>query len=888
MADENRVGIEPNVVAMLGELRSRCAEHRADVQRMIERAEPGSGVAVGRALASAYDSTLRELFEAASQRFGMTGPVVLGAVGSYGRESLGLHSDLDVRLVYEGDRSCAEQLAEAVLYPMWDLGVRVGHQVLEVGDVLALANTDSRTATTVLDWRTIAGDRDFANRLLQRAYAALFAGPAVHEFVAGLEHDTRVRHERFGASVYLLEPDLKLGAGGLRDLDVTVWCARARWRMASAEDLERAGVLVHGELVRWLEARDHLWRVRNQLHLVGGRNTNRLTYDQQERLAPVLGYGRGTAGAESFMSAHYQYASVISRVRETVAGKAMQQARTRRPEERDLGGGLKLFGGSVVSSVPINLLEQPAQALRIYEEAVLHQAPIHRSTREAIRRALLEPAARQAVFHSPHAHACFRTLCATVQETKLRDDSILGDMHDVGLLTALVPEFEPVVGRVHHDVYHVYTVDVHSIAAVDFLRSLARGAWAEEHPLASRLATELARPQVLFLAALLHDVGKAIGRSDHARRGAVAARDIATRLGYRHHEVEAVALLVLQHLALYHLATRRDIDDPAVVEEVCSIVQGREGLRELYLLTFVDVSTTGPEAMTSWKSSLLEQLYYAVDARMRTGGGLHRDRSAAVRARMDHICSQAGSPADVAAFLESMPERYLMGTAPERIQRHAAMVAARQLGTLQLDVFTPESAPAAEVCVVADDRPGLLASIAAVLAANGLSVLQAQVYSRLRDDGLAEAVDLFYVQGPAGDAGAAERVQGKVQKDLTGVLWGGICADELVRPRLRALHERPTPAVQTRVVVDNRASLKHTVVEVFTRDRPGLLYLLASTFRDLDLSIEIAKINTEGSRVADVFYVCEAGGSKVESPERIERIRERVRQLLDGSMEQER
>jgi [protein-PII] uridylyltransferase len=455
----------------------------------------------------------------------------------------------------------------------------------------------------------------------------------------------------------------------------------------------------------------------------------------------------------------------------------------------------------------------------------------------------------------------------------------VGELHDVGLLLAMVPEFLPVVGRVHHDVYHVYTVDVHSVAAVDRLRQLARGELAHEYPLATRLAAELARPRPLFVAMLLHDIGKgwpdATGsRKNHSRAGEELCNVILPRLGFTTEEIEEARGLVLAHLVMYHVATRRDLDDPSAIEEFCRSVRGREGLRNLYLLTVADVSTTSPTAMTSWKARMLEELYFAAE-RYLSGQKAQADERIA-RVREGARLLWDGPRGMLDALLTCMPERYLLSNRPEAIVQHAHVVRERG-GCGACVARVPSRHPeAAELCIVADDRPGLLASIAATLTASRLEVLTAEVYSH-PVGAEREALDLFWVRDRDGGTAGVEQALPRLARDLEDVCSGKVTPTELLRLRTGSAspwRERPSPAVSTEILFDDRSSPRHTIVEVFAKDRPGLLYTLAQALHELGLSIAVSKINTEGTRVADVFYVSELDGSRVAQGGRHDAIRE--------------
>ncbi len=904
------------------------------------------------------DGLMSALFAAASAAIGGAGNLCLAAVGSYGRGAVALCSDADVRVLVpprSRSRDAASKFVEALLYPLWDAGLSIGHQVIDPDEVLSLAQQDLATATSLLDLRAIAGERALVSALVDRAYAGLFDGSALGAFIERLEDEAAGRHARFGGSVYLLEPDVKSGAGGLRDLDGARWAARARFRVgeetgaappasrpgsapppglvssggssASAMplgfwgELVRLGVLVPREAQELAAAEEFLWRVRNRLHAHAGRRSDRLTFDEQETLALAMGYGstdgesqagprsaldaaprdRATA-AERFMQDYYIHARAVSRGRERILLRATPAKKRGKPVEVDLGGGVRLFDGQVTIAGVQELALDPALALRAYAQSIRHSAALLPFAREAITRSSSDAAWCAALRAAPEAGPLFTDLVCTVPEGKTRRGSIVGELHDVGLLLAMIPEFAPVTGRVHHDVYHVYTVDVHSVAALDALRALCRGELAQERPLATRLAAEIARPRPLFLATLLHDVGKGYpdasgSRKNHSQSGAELCDAILPRLGLSAEEVAEARHLVSQHLAMYHVATRRDLDDAATIEEFCRLVRGREGLRDLFLLTVVDLSTTSPTAMTSWKSRMLDELYFAADAHLAGAKDRAFDEARLARVRESTRRVWVGSLAFLEAFLDSMPERYLLANSPEAIAAHAGVALDRGAAPVHAAIVPSRHPEVAEVCVVADDRPGLLARIAAALTAGRLEVLAAQVYSRVVPAApgggttrapdappKTEAVDLFWVRDRTEGPEGAERAMPRLVRDLNDVCSGEIDPAELLRQRTGSAspwRERPSPAVLTEVVIDGRASPRHTVVEVFAKDRPGLLYTIASALHELGLSIALSKINTEGTKVADVFYVNELGsngtsGAKVEPGERFKQIRETI------------
>ncbi|MBK7581980.1 MAG: [protein-PII] uridylyltransferase [Myxococcales bacterium] len=859
------------------ELTRYIVRHRAEVEAMIKTGGREAGLSASRRYAKVFDGLLGALFGAAEATMRAQKewqPVALAAVGSYGRGAVAFASDLDVRILPLGaDIEQAQPIAEAFLYPLWDAGLSVGHQVVSADDVIELARTDMPTATALLDWRHVAGAREASARLLERVFEGLFGIGAISEFIGRLDASSRDRTNRFGGSVYLLEPDVKNGPGGIRDLDAAHWAARARWRVTELSDLVRLGVLVPREWQLIDGANEFHWRVRNLLHAYAGRRADRLSFDRQEQLASDFGYGSNGPAVERFMRDYYRNARVVERARDMILSRALPPP-TKKPHAVGIGRGLSMVNGEVSLAHSKALETEPALALRLYEEALRRGVPVYQFARDLVARVATLPSFGERLRTSAEAARLFVRLVTTVQSSRFRHESVLAELHDVGLLVAMIPEFLPVVGRVHHDVYHVYTVDAHSVAAVDRLRALSRGDLAAEYPLASRLAAEIARPEVLYFATLLHDVGKDIGGKNHSERGAEMAVDILRRLGFAAAESREVAHLISRHLKMYHVATRRDTDDPATLEDFCREVHGREGLRELYLLTVSDVSTTSPTAMTSWKARMLDELYVGAERRLSEGGG----PELALDQKIEHIEASWSEPElrpFLSHFLRAMPERYLYANSEADIALQARFALEAEARELSVGVLSTDE-QYTELGFVADDRPGLLAMFTATLASARLAVVGAQVYSWRDAKGRVRAFDMFWVRSNRQET-ETRALLPRIERELRQLLSGELTPARLVSggraaPRADFGH---TPHVPTEVSFDDRATA-HSVLEVTTRDRPGLLFWLANTLQEAGLGISLAKINTEGTRVADVFYVTDASGAKLADPARIEDVRRRI------------
>lgn len=871
----------PNSDRLVTEIRAYLERHRQSMAASIRGAPPGDE-SPGRAFSRAVDGVLSALFVAmTSGESGTKMPerISMGAVGSYGRRTLSFHSDLDIRLLAD-DETAAQMISERLLYPLWDAGVMIGHQCVTLRRVIDLAREDLPTATSLLDWRAIAGDDAMIQRLTETSFAKLFCEDRIGQFIESLHARVDERVERYGGSVYLLEPDVRNGAGAMRDYDVVHWLGRARFRIDHPRELVREGVLIEREWEPIERAFKFQWQVRNLLHVLSGRRNDRLSFERQEQVAEALGYGSDGPSVEHFMSDYYRHARVLTQARDTLFVRAVPPTK-HRIRETKLDNGLRLLDGSVALDRDVE--SEPVLAMRLYAEAVRRGCVIFPDSRSAVLQATSSQVFCDNLREDPEAKRIFCRLVTWVARVAFPQSSVVAELHDVGLLTAMIPEFIPVVGRVHHDIYHVYTVDAHSIKALDRLREFSRGELGAQHPIASHVAAEIVRPNVLFFAALLHDVGKDIGGIHHGERSAELIEVILTRLGLASSEIRAVKHLARKHLDMYHVATRRNIEDPVTLEEFCSNIHGHEGLRELYLLTLCDVGTTSPEALTSWKAKMIDELYLAAEARLgQADVNLAAERSA-VRHEVIERWDGYGDEPSIRRFLQAMPERYGLAHDPPQIIEHARFVLEHPEAKAKVRAINLEP-PYAEFAFLADDRKGLLALIAASIMRAHVEVVAAEIYSFIDEHGRPRALDLFWVQ--AGDRiRTGNTLAARFERTLIELMDS---SEDVVAAPTHMLSagrwgSRVTPAVPTTVTIDNRGASRETILEVITRDRPGLLFELASTIQRADLAISLAKINTEGHQVADVFYVTEPSGGKVIDPLRLEQLEARIRAAVGTS-----
>ncbi|MGB5812630.1 MAG: hypothetical protein WBG86_19000, partial [Polyangiales bacterium] len=756
--------------------------YRRAFEDAVRRGDPG--IATAKAHARALDGLLSALYcasDAATQalRPEARGRVALVAVGGYGRFTLGLNSDVDVVFLCDDSSDpFVGALAEGLLYPLWDLGLDIGHAVRSIDETLQLAREDIRTTTTLIDFRRVAGSGSLLDDLERGAREQVFDSHLT-EFLDALEQDTSGRHRRFGGSLYLLEPDVKQGRGGLRDLDVAEWAARARWGARDEQDYVRTGALLAREVQELESAREMLWRVRNLLHLRAGRQQDRLTFGDQEDIAQELGFVDGVSlGVEQFMQAYYRHARIVALTAERMLDRARPKSKGRATTFRKLPDGICLADGVIALERVDRLDTDPALAFRFYRQAIRHHKRPDHAARDAIARMTPDKRWRLRLQDSEEATQLFLSALRNVDEMPFRTGSIVAELHDVGLVNAMIPEFDPLMGRVNHDVFHVYTSDIHAVKAVERFQALARGE-DRASSLAARLAAEAPRRLPVILAVLLHSLGRARGK-DQESEGATLAEGVAIRLGFSPMDAQHIGWLVREQRSLYHWATQRDIHDPRGLSEVVRIVETPERLRDLFLCTVAVVSTVNPKAMTTWKARALEDLYLATLAEIESGDTPVPTESRVLEVKLQAIVGFAGDAGqdELQAFIDEMPDRYFLGNPVDVVRQHARIARDRDPGPVTVRVGPGPSDDVEEIVVVSSDRSGLLEDLTAVFAAHDLSVLSAQIYTRQRESGR-EVFDVFWVKIGAQTPMPA-RLAEALRQDLAQRLTNRISAADLI------------------------------------------------------------------------------------------------------------
>lgn len=861
-------------------------EARAYIQRgrslLFERHRAG---ATGAEIVSAYttmvDRLICRLFEVASRDFISRYPSLnpycaLIAQGGYGRRELSPYSDIDLLFLHAWKPNAyVESVAEKVLYTLWDAGLQVGHATRSVAESIRLASRDMKVKTALIDGRYLCGHAALYADLTKAVEESLLK-KSQDRFVREKLEENRLRHERYGGSVYLLEPDIKDGEGGLRDIQTAFWIAKVKHFVKDLDDLYPRGILQPRDLAELKEAQDFLWRVRNELHFSSGKHQDQLTFEQQEKVAKALGFKDegGLKAVEAFLRSYYLRASEVNRITSLIIHRAIDgpmsvQSRVR-PAGREVRDGVRVGRGVLWVSDPEIFRRDPKSLIRIFADGQRARAKLSHETHELVREhlGLIDERVRR----SPEVAAIFREIL----RWKARVYETLSEMHRCGVLGALIPEFGRLLCMVLHDLYHIYTVDQHSLHLVMELERLRAGEFMDSLPLLTQLAREVEKIEVLYLGLLFHDIGKGYG-GGHSERGARMATRIARRFRLNADETAQLVFLVRYHLLFAHTAFRRDLEDEKTFVDFTRTMGAISNLKMLYLLTYADLRSVGPEVWNNWKATLLEDLYLKsleLLEGIEKGEAPREDRRSRTRriqARLKRRLARRFAPERVREFFECMPDRYFLTTPEDEVPAHFELM---EKFSDQVFLSTLRHFPErgfSEIVICAKDRPGLFARITGAFAAHGLDILSARITTR--KDGI--ILDVFRIS----HAGRPEVVMearkwARVHATLEGVLDDSVDVARLVEESRRlSLYRRPSPKVPTVIRIDNEASHDFTVVEVYTEDRIGVLFTITYALHQLGLSIHLAKISTNVDQVADVFYVADEHGAKVRDESRSETIR---------------
>src|SRR6516225_3584285 len=868
--------------AVAQRLKAALTVARARAEELLLRDRHGRRCA--ERLALMQDEIIRILFEfAGSELYPSRVPseaerMAVVATGGYGRRLLAPGSDIDLLFLLPYKQTAwGESVAEALLYCLWDMGLKVGHATRSVDESIRQAKADMTIRTALLESRYLFGDVKLYNELTARFDKEVAQGSAA-EFVTAKLAEREQRHRRAGQFRYVVEPNVKDGKGGLRDLHTLFWIAKYVYRVRELEELIERGVFDRDEYNLFRRCEDFLWSVRCNMHFVAGRAEERLSFDIQRDIAVRLGYTThpGLRDVERFMKHYFLTAKHVGDLTAILcAGLEDRQAKPAPVLNRLMARFRpapvlpKLSGTDdfVVDNNRINIARadvfkrDPVNLIRIFRLAQQHDLAFHPEAMRTATRSLnlIDKQIRE----NAEANRLFLEILTSENAAEI----VLRRMNEVGVLGAFVHAFGRIVAMMQFNMYHHYTVDEHLIRCIGALNEIARGD-NPEVALGSELIKTI-QPQhrpVLALALFLHDIAK--GRiEDHSIAGARVARRLGPRLGLNAADTELVAWLVEVHLVMSTLAQSRDLSDRKTIENFAAVVQSLERLKLLTILTTADIRSVGPGVWNGWKAQLIRTLYYETEPVL-TGGFSEVNRAQRVaRAQAEFRAELSDWPtAELDAYIERhYPAYWLKVDLPHKLG-HARFVRATEAAGKKLatQVGFDAARGVTELTVFAPDHPWLLSIIAGACALAGANIVDAQIYTST--DGL--ALDTIAVSREfdrdEDEARRAARIGDAIEKAVRGELK----LPEIVAKRAPPKGRLKAFAIEPEVTVNNQWSNRYTVVEVTGLDRPGLLYELTTTLSKLNLNIASAHVATFGERVVDVFYVTDLTGEQITTPTR--------------------
>jgi len=814
------------------------------------------------------DGLVRKAFQNARAQFPSPSVCLMG-VGGYGRAELAPNSDVDLLLLYpSSQKETLSPLVEKILYPLWDLGLDVSCSSRSINECLKMAQSDLHIKTSLIDGRYLDGEYEFFRRLYN-----LFTKKVLHQkvqkFAESLAKDFDLRTQKYEDPNYVLEPNLKEGGGGLRDFQIGRWIIRAKYKT------DRWDSILFPDHSRMLEkSLQFLWAVRNQLHLLTGRRQEDLTFEMQEKIAPVLGFSKGTMGVEEMMRQYHLSTQRISTFVHDILDRALYEPPTFKKaffffQRKKIDENFGIAHGELHLLDPVAFKKDITQLMTLFSHCQTYQAKMDFRMEEAVIEAL--PFVDDFFRNSEKVNQTF----LSILRKRKGIETILKKMHELGFLSRYVPEFSHIEGKVHYDLYHVHPVDIHSILAVEELGKLNDGLYQKDYPLLTSLIREVEIPEILFLTTLLHDIGKGID-GDHSLTGAGVVKRIGERMGLSAKDREFIGFLVSHHLVMVKTALRRDLHDEQVILRFANEVTNLNQLKMLYLLTFADIKAVGPEAWTSWKDTLLMELF------LKTSHFFERNAIPGPFLKGEAMIDKLKKflpPEIISEYAEHLPDRYLSCYSLEEITHHIEMARSIEKELLIVD-WKIEKEIQAKVTICTKDRYGLFSKITGSMFLNRLNVLEAQIHTW--ENGI--ALDTFWVEDVTKDI---ERRLQQFKKDLKEILSGKVPLKDLLfkRNESNGIKQKIIPRVSGEVKINNQDSDFYTIIEVTGEDRLGILYEITQALTDQGCDIHFARISTLGNRLVDVFYIQDTWGEKIVEKQKLEHLKKTFLNRLPSKRE---
>ncbi|WP_244614805.1 [protein-PII] uridylyltransferase [Pukyongiella litopenaei] len=803
------------------------------------------------------------------------------AVGGYGRGEMAPFSDVDLMFLTPYKITpWAESVIESVLHILWGLRLKVGYSTRTINDCVRLGRDDFTIRTAMLEQRFVTGDAPLAEELAATLQKDLFSG-SEREFIAAKLEEREIRHQRQGER-YMVEPNVKEGKGGLRDLQSLYWIAKYIHGVQTAAELVPLGVFHADEYESFAQAENFLWAVRSHLHLIAGRASEKLAFDVQVEVAARMKYEdrAGRRAVEIFMQDYFRQATAVGDLTRIFLTKLEADHLKAEPllerifrRRRRVRPGYVVIHNRIAIKDDAAFLTDPLNLLRVFDEGLRTGMLIHPDAMRLVRSNLhlIDDTMRA----DPEARRIFLGLLLKHGNP----ERALRRMNELGVLGAFIPEFEPIVAMMQFNMYHSYTVDEHTIQTIATLAQIEKRELVEELPIASGILEEGVNRKVLYIALLLHDIGK--GRpEDHSILGAQIARKVAPRLGLGKADCETVEWLVRYHLLMSDMAQKRDISDLRTVRDFAKAVRVVKRLDLLTVLTVCDIRGVGPDTWNNWKATLLRGLYSQTRTALESGlEAINRENRDAEAKKALRKALEDWSKADLKREIGRHYSPYWQGLPLDAQKEFAEMLREHteldDPSAIQVRLHPDEDRDATRACFVMDDHPGIFARLAGALAAVGANVVDARSYTTR--DGC--VTDVFWLQDGNGHPFEASRLP-RLKTMIRKILQGEEPARDVLKSRDRVKKREKAFRVPTHITFDNDGSERHTIIEVDTRDRPGLLHDLARTLTAERVNIVRAVIATYGAQAVDSFYVKDMAGMKYHLPSRRQALERKLRAAI--------
>ncbi|MDB9761675.1 [protein-PII] uridylyltransferase [Alphaproteobacteria bacterium] len=863
-------------------------EHSENIKNIYM--ENKDGVGSGELRSKMIDAVILSAFDAINNyAFPIANPttsdkLAVITVGGYGRGNLSPGSDIDLLVLTPYKMTPRiEQIVETLLYLLWDLKLKVGYAVRSLEETIVKARADNTICTTLLDARFISGNQD-----LWIKFNALFQSEILNKeknnfFYTKLkERDSR--HKKMGDSRYLLEPNIKECKGGLRDLNTIRWIISFMYQVNNSAGYIESRIMTKKEALFYDKAEKYFMNLRAIMHYYGTNDSDRLTFDLQLLIAEKLGYTNhaGSIPIERLMKHYYLFAKEVGYLTKSVL-ENIENKNFNKPNsllknlvfkfKKNKNGIFEFYNNKIYLAKGIKNIK-PIDIFKAYDFSAEFNLNLSNELTNLIK---LNIRKIDDIRNDKKANYYFINILTNL----LNSDKVLRNMNETGVLGRFIPDFQKVVARVQHDMYHTYTVDEHTINAISILRKIDNGEYDSKYGLASKVIKQIVSKKVLYIALFLHDIAKGRG-GDHSILGGQVAKNLCPKFGLHSDEVETVIWLVENHLLLSTIAFKRDLQDPKTIIDLKNKIQSAELLRLLYLLTVADITAVGPEIWNSWKDNLLKVVYNETLMEI-NGGGDQKSRTIREEKSRNKLRNSLikWSDQEFIDYTNRFYSYYWTNISPDVHVRHASLILDADKENLKLKIFAEplKDQGVTEVSIYTQDHLGLFARTCAALALAGTSVQDARIVTT--KDGM--TVNTFLVR--SADASSIIEQENRL-KVLIETIRKTISEERNPKVLMKEFKSIQIPSrrdsfiIEPRVLIDNLSSRSHTVIEINSKDKIGLLHTLASEFFSIGLHISTARISTYGVRAVDVFYVKNLTGGKIIEENKINLIKDKLMQVI--------